>query len=43
MNGFVGLSPSSFEIDGDDFDRMLEYEAVDVIDVRELDELPFRP
>ena len=35
-----GLSPSSFEIDGDDFDRMLEYEAVDVIDVRELDELP---
>jgi len=35
-----GLSPSPFEIDGDDFDRMLEYEAVDVIDVRELDELP---
>jgi sulfur-carrier protein adenylyltransferase/sulfurtransferase len=35
-----GISPSSFDIDGEDFDRMLEYEAVDVIDVRELDELP---
>ena len=35
-----GLSPSTFDIEGDDFDRMLAYDAVDVIDVRELDELP---
>jgi sulfur-carrier protein adenylyltransferase/sulfurtransferase len=35
-----GLSPSSFEIDGNTFDEMLEYGIVDVIDVRELDELP---
>jgi sulfur-carrier protein adenylyltransferase/sulfurtransferase len=35
-----GLSPSSFDIDREDFDRMLVSGAVDVIDVRELDELP---
>jgi sulfur-carrier protein adenylyltransferase/sulfurtransferase len=35
-----GLLPDTFDIDGNDFDRMVEYGAVDVIDVRELDELP---
>lgn len=35
-----GVSPSSFDIDGHDFDKMLESDAVDVIDVRELNELP---
>jgi molybdopterin/thiamine biosynthesis adenylyltransferase/rhodanese-related sulfurtransferase len=33
-------SPSSFEIGGNSFDELLENETVNVIDVRELDELP---
>ncbi len=33
-------APSSLEIDGDTFDEMLENKTVDIIDVRELDELP---
>lgn len=35
-----GVSPSSFEIDDEIFDDMLENETIDVIDVRELHELP---
>jgi len=33
-------SASSFEIDGDAFDELLENETIDVIDVRELNEMP---
>ena len=33
-------SPSSFEIDGDAFNNLLENKPIDVIDVRELDEMP---
>jgi rhodanese-related sulfurtransferase len=33
-------SPSSFEIDGYAFDELLENKLIDVIDVRELDEMP---
>ena len=35
-----GSSPSAFEIDGDEFDELLEKETIDVIDVREIDEIP---
>ena len=30
----------SFEIDGDEFDELLEKDGIEVIDVRELDEIP---
>jgi molybdopterin/thiamine biosynthesis adenylyltransferase/rhodanese-related sulfurtransferase len=33
-------SPTSFEIDGDAFDKLLQKETIDVIDVRELNEIP---
>jgi molybdopterin/thiamine biosynthesis adenylyltransferase/rhodanese-related sulfurtransferase len=36
-----GVSVSSFEIDGDAFDELLENETIEVIDVREIGELPF--
>ncbi|MEP7372926.1 MAG: HesA/MoeB/ThiF family protein [Chitinophagaceae bacterium] len=36
-----GVSVSSFEIDGDTFDELLENQTIEVIDVREIGELPF--